>query len=384
MGARRRSRSRSARRSCRWRWSPSPPSRSPRGWSERAHALGHGVRADRDGAGHRPGGARPRGPHARGRALHRLPRRAGDAARARTGRARGATGDPGGGGRRREREWTGADLRERIAFASIGLDLPLDADALERGAAARRPARASPAQDLQRLVVLNAKALMERDAEFSRFAGRILLTYVYEETLGWDIVRDGVGALQGRPPARARHALRARREDRADRPAAARVRPRSGSPRRSTRPPTWTSTSSGCRRSTTATCIVDKTGARAAPARGAAAVLAARRDGRLPRRAGGRARRAARIDLYAIYKPAPLLLVDADAVQRRHAALAALVLLPLQDRGHAVLDRRARHRRERDVLEVGGRPRRLVDRGARHRLRTSSPPTARARASCRS
>ena len=37
---------------------------------------------------------------------------------------------------------------------------------------------------------------MERDSEFSRFAGRILLTYIYEETLGWDIVRDGVGALK--------------------------------------------------------------------------------------------------------------------------------------------------------------------------------------------
>ena len=95
----------------------------------------------------------------------------------------------------REREWTGADLRERIAFASIGLDLPLDAAALEREL--RRAVRPGIArQDLQRLVVLNAKALMERDSEFSRFAGRILLSYVYEETLGWDIVRDGVGALK--------------------------------------------------------------------------------------------------------------------------------------------------------------------------------------------
>jgi ribonucleoside-diphosphate reductase alpha chain len=95
----------------------------------------------------------------------------------------------------REREWTGADLRERIAFASIGLDLPLDAAALEREL--RRAVRPGIARaDLQRLVVLNAKALMERDSEFSRFAGRILLSYVYEETLGWDIARDGVGALK--------------------------------------------------------------------------------------------------------------------------------------------------------------------------------------------
>jgi len=91
--------------------------------------------------------------------------------------------------------WDGADLRERIAFASIGLDLPDDPDALEREL--RRAVRPGIARaDLQKLVVLNAKALMERDSEFSRFAGRILLTYVYEETLGWDIVRDGIGALK--------------------------------------------------------------------------------------------------------------------------------------------------------------------------------------------
>lgn len=95
----------------------------------------------------------------------------------------------------RETQWTGADLRERIAFASIGLDLPLDAVALEREL--RRAVRPGIARaDLQRLVVLNAKALMERDSEFSRFAGRVLLSYIYEETLGWDIVRDGVGALK--------------------------------------------------------------------------------------------------------------------------------------------------------------------------------------------
>ena len=30
-----------------------------------------------------------------------------------------------------------------------------------------------------------------------RFAGRILLSYIYEETLGWDIVRDGIAGLAG-------------------------------------------------------------------------------------------------------------------------------------------------------------------------------------------
>jgi len=93
-----------------------------------------------------------------------------------------------------ESSWDGADLRARIRFASSGLDLPLDEGELEhelRRSVADGIARA----DLDRLVVLNAKALMERDAEFSFFAGRILLTFVYEETLGWDILRDGTDGL---------------------------------------------------------------------------------------------------------------------------------------------------------------------------------------------
>jgi ribonucleoside-diphosphate reductase alpha chain len=93
-----------------------------------------------------------------------------------------------------EGAWDGEDLRRRIAFAAIGLDLGLDPLALEREL--RRSIRPGVARgDVRRLVVLNAKALVERDAEYSRFAGRILLSYVYEETLGWDIVRDGVGGL---------------------------------------------------------------------------------------------------------------------------------------------------------------------------------------------
>jgi ribonucleoside-diphosphate reductase alpha chain len=93
-----------------------------------------------------------------------------------------------------EIDWTGEDLRARIAFARIGLSLSQDDDVLEREL--RRAIRPGVRRaDLQRLVVLNAKALVERDSDFSPFAGRILLTYIYEETLGWDIVRDGVAAL---------------------------------------------------------------------------------------------------------------------------------------------------------------------------------------------
>ena len=94
-----------------------------------------------------------------------------------------------------EQVWTGDDLRERIRFAATGLDLSLDEGEIE--AELRRSMHDGiPRTDLDRLVVLNAKSLMERDADFSFFAGRMLLTFVYEETLGWDILRDGVAGLK--------------------------------------------------------------------------------------------------------------------------------------------------------------------------------------------
>jgi len=50
------------------------------------------------------------------------------------------------------------------------------------------------------LVVWNGQkfhvVLIERDADFAKFAGRIQLTYIYEEVLGWDIMKDGIGALK--------------------------------------------------------------------------------------------------------------------------------------------------------------------------------------------
>ncbi len=94
-----------------------------------------------------------------------------------------------------ESVWDGEDLRPRIEFASIGLSLDFDHERLE--AELRRSIRPGVSRaELSKLVVLNAKSLVERDSDFSRFAGRILLTYVYEETLGWSITRDGIGALR--------------------------------------------------------------------------------------------------------------------------------------------------------------------------------------------
>ena len=91
--------------------------------------------------------------------------------------------------------WDGADLRRRIEFARIGLDLCLSNDEIE--AELRRSVYDQISQkDLDATIVLNSKTLIERDADFAKFAGRIQLTYIYEEVLGWDIMREGIGALK--------------------------------------------------------------------------------------------------------------------------------------------------------------------------------------------
>jgi ribonucleoside-diphosphate reductase alpha chain len=94
-----------------------------------------------------------------------------------------------------ETAWDGTDLRARVSFALIGLDLELSGDEIEREL--RRAIRPGVKRaDLQKLVVMNARSLVERDSDFAPFAGRILLTYVYEEVLDWDVVRDGVTGLK--------------------------------------------------------------------------------------------------------------------------------------------------------------------------------------------
>ncbi len=91
--------------------------------------------------------------------------------------------------------WDGTDLKHRIQFAIIGLDLNLDTDQIEREL--RRSIGGETTEDgLRDTIALNAKSLIERDADFAKFAGRILLTYIYEEVLGWNIVKDGISGLK--------------------------------------------------------------------------------------------------------------------------------------------------------------------------------------------
>jgi ribonucleoside-diphosphate reductase alpha chain len=91
--------------------------------------------------------------------------------------------------------WDGSELRKRIEFAMIGLELCLSREAIE--AELRRSLYSEISEaDLNKTIILNAKALMEKDADFAKFAGRILLTYIYEEVLGWDIRKDGMAQLK--------------------------------------------------------------------------------------------------------------------------------------------------------------------------------------------
>ncbi len=91
--------------------------------------------------------------------------------------------------------WNGEDLRRRIAFAGTGLELtkgPKEIEADLRRGISNEITEA----DLRKTIELNAKSLVEVDADFAKFAARICLSYIYEEVLGWDIVRDGVAQLK--------------------------------------------------------------------------------------------------------------------------------------------------------------------------------------------
>jgi ribonucleoside-diphosphate reductase alpha chain len=91
--------------------------------------------------------------------------------------------------------WDGGDLRKRIEFARTGLDLCLTSEEIEQEL--RRAVYDQILQkDLDSTIILNSKTLIEKDADFAKFAGRIQLTYIYEEVLGWDILRDGIGKLK--------------------------------------------------------------------------------------------------------------------------------------------------------------------------------------------
>ena len=91
--------------------------------------------------------------------------------------------------------WDGLDLKKRITFASIGLDLCLSSEQIEESL--RRSVFSEiTEEDLRKTIILNAKTLIERDADFAKFAARILLTYIYEEVLCWDVAQNSIEEIR--------------------------------------------------------------------------------------------------------------------------------------------------------------------------------------------
>jgi ribonucleoside-diphosphate reductase alpha chain len=91
--------------------------------------------------------------------------------------------------------WDGTELKKRIRFAAIGLTLNLNEEQIDLEL--RRSIGTEITEEgLRNTIILNAKAMIERDADFAKFAARILLSYIYEEVLGWSILTDGVSQLK--------------------------------------------------------------------------------------------------------------------------------------------------------------------------------------------
>jgi len=91
--------------------------------------------------------------------------------------------------------WDGAELKKRIQFAMIGLTLSMTEEAIEKELR-RSIGTEISAGDLKKTIILNSKTLLEKDADMAKFAGRILLSYIYEEVLPWNIQTDGIESLK--------------------------------------------------------------------------------------------------------------------------------------------------------------------------------------------
>ena len=68
--------------------------------------------------------------------------------------------------------WDRADLQKRIEFGRIGLDLCLTNEEIE-AELLRSIFDQISQKDLDATIILNSKTLIEKDADFAKFAGRI-------------------------------------------------------------------------------------------------------------------------------------------------------------------------------------------------------------------
>ncbi|MES2307438.1 MAG: ribonucleoside-diphosphate reductase subunit alpha [Verrucomicrobiota bacterium] len=86
------------------------------------------------------------------------------------------------------------DVRARVEFASIGLSLSLSKHQLISKLVNSLGADLTN-DEKEETLILNAKSMMDLDADMRYFAGRILLSYIYERTLPWKIT-DGPEKLK--------------------------------------------------------------------------------------------------------------------------------------------------------------------------------------------
>ena len=215
-------------------------------------------------------------------------------------------------------------------------------------------------KDLKNTIILNAKALIEKDADFAKFAGRILLSYIYEEVLDWSIMRDGIEKLKEahhKAPSRATSST---------------ASPSSASPRAARHYDLDKLADAfdpsadldfdylGIQTMYDRYLIVDKTRQQARRIETPAVLLDARLHGPLQARGKG-PRALGHPPLQSLQGP-PLLLLHAHPLQLRHPAQPALLLLPLQGGRLHREHHDPRHRRKCLPLQMGRRTRRLVDR----------------------
>ena len=82
------------------------------------------------------------------------------------------------------------DIIYRIRFASVGLELPYDEAEWVQILLAGIP-EVVEFEDYKNGVIMNAKKEVVKTYKVSYFAARIMLTFIYEEVFGWNIVKHG-------------------------------------------------------------------------------------------------------------------------------------------------------------------------------------------------
>lgn len=86
------------------------------------------------------------------------------------------------------------ELMKRIEFASSNLSMPGTKEEIAK-TLIKSLSETFTSEESRTATILNAKTLVEKDPAYALFAARILLSYIYEETLNWKVT-DGLDTLK--------------------------------------------------------------------------------------------------------------------------------------------------------------------------------------------